>query len=179
MPSSTLSVTQITSATFDAALPDLAGILHASVQDGASVGFVLPFGLDEAAAFWTGKVAPALAAGGLVLLAAREGGRIVGTVQLDVATPANQPHRAEVRKLLVHPAQRRRGIARALMAALEPEARARGRSLLTLDTRSGDAAEPLYLSLGWEIAGRIPDYCRDTASDRLDATTVMYKRLGG
>lgn len=163
---------------FQAAVPDLAEILHASVHDGASVGFILPFVRDDAEAWWRRKVAGGLASGGLALLAARSGARIVGTVQLDTDTPPNQPHRAEVRKLLVHPDHRRRGIARALMAAVEAEAVARRRWLLTLDTRTGDGAEPLYLSLGYAVAGRIPDYCRDTLTARFDPTTVMYKRLG-
>jgi len=89
----------------------------------------------------------------------------------------NQRHRAEVRKLLVHPDARRRGIARALMAAIERRARHLGRSLLTLDTRTGDGAERLYASLGYETAGVIPGFARDTTEDRLDATTIMYKTV--
>ena len=104
-------------------------------------------------------------------------GRIVGSVQLDTDTPPNQPHRAEVRKLLVHPDFRRQGLARALMAELERHAQLLGRSLLTLDTRTGDHAEPLYVSLGYSTVGVIPGYCRDTVEDRLDSTTIMYKTL--
>lgn len=158
-------------------LPALAAVLHACVEDGASVGFVLPYGMDEAAAFFERKVLPGLAAGGLMMLVARMGGRIVGTVQLDHDTMPNQRHRAEVRKLLVHPDARRKGVATALMRAIEADARRLGRTLLTLDTRTGDGAEPLYLGLGYKIAGRIPDFCRDTVSERLDPTTLMYKRL--
>ena len=79
--------------------------------------------------------------------------------------------------MLVHPAYRRKGYARALMVELERRACALKRSLLTLDTRTGDKAEPLYASLGYEVTGIIPDFCRDTLSDRLDPTTIMYKRL--
>lgn len=157
-------------------LPEFAGLLHACVHAGASVGFVLPCPPAECEAFWH-KVLAALRSGSRVLLAARVDGRIAGTVQLDYDTPANQPHRAEVRKLLVHPAFRRRGISRALMAELERRAAALGRSLLTLDTRTGDAAEPLYASLGYETVGVIPGYCLDPAGDRLDGTTIMYKTL--
>src|SRR5690606_14030877 len=90
-------------------IEDLASLLQACVLDGASVNFVLPFSIDDSKAFWSRKVFPALRAGGLVLLVAEYRGRIVGSVQLDHDTPPNQPHRAEVRKLLVHPAFRRRG----------------------------------------------------------------------
>lgn len=159
---------------------DLAGfgeLLHACVQDGASVSFILPFSRAEAEAFWLRKVLPGVREGGLVLLVARQGARIAGSVQLDHDTPPNQPHRAEVRKLLVHPAFRRKGIARLLMAELEHLARDLDRSLLTLDTRTGDKAEPLYASMGYRVAGIIPDFCRDTVSERLDPTTIMYKAL--
>ena len=158
-------------------LGDFADLLKVCVADGASVGFVEPFTLPEAEAYWRRKVLPRVLDGSIVLMVAEEAGHIVGTVQLDHDTMPNQRHRAEVRKLLVHPDWRRRGIARALMRAIEARARDLSRSLLTLDTRTGDAAEPLYRGLGFEVAGRIPDYCRDTLSPRLDATTVMYKRL--
>jgi GNAT superfamily N-acetyltransferase len=178
MPNIAPAVLSILSAeALETALPDFAALLHACVLDGASVGFILPFPLEEAAAFWRNKVLPPLRDGGLVLLAMRQDGRLVGTVQLDCAMPPNQPHRAEVRKLLVHPECRRQGLARALMMALEDEARARRRSLLTLDTRTGDKAEPLYSALGYETTGIIPGFCRDTLTERLDATTIMYKTL--
>ncbi len=158
-------------------LEELAGLLHACVHAGASIGFVLPFGPDDAATYWREKVRPAAGNGGLTVLAATLDGRIVGSAQLDHDTPANQPHRAEVRKLMVHPDFRRRGIARALMAEIERHADRLGRSLLTLDTRTGDMAEPLYASLGYTTSGVIPGYCLDTASERLDSTTIMYKAL--
>jgi ribosomal protein S18 acetylase RimI-like enzyme len=167
----------LTAPDLDRRLPELAAVLHACVRDGASVGFVLPFGLDEAATFFRDRVRPGLAANGRVLLAAELDGALAGTVQLLHDTPPNQPHRAEVAKLLVHPAARRRGLARALMLRLEAEAVARGRSLLTLDTRTGDTAEPLYAGLGYRTAGVIPGYCRDTLSDRMDPTTIMWKAL--
>jgi ribosomal protein S18 acetylase RimI-like enzyme len=112
-----------------------------------------------------------------LLLVARQGNRIAGSVQLDSDTPPNQPHRAEVRKLLVHPDFRRHGLARALMAEVERLAGRLGRSLITLDTRTGDKAEPLYASLGYKTAGIIPGYCLNPFEDRLDSTTVMYKAL--
>ena len=157
---------------------EFSALLQACVHDGASISFVMPFSLDDAEAFWRGKVLPGVAAGSSLLLAAEAEGRIAGSVQLDHDTPPNQPHRAEVRKLLVHPDFRRRGLARALMAELEAHARRLGRSLLTLDTRTGDRAEPLYASLGYETVGVIPRFCRDPFSaDKLDGTAIMYKAL--
>lgn len=160
-----------------ARLGELGALLHACVHAGASIGFVLPFTTAEAEGFWRDKVLPSVGGGKSVLLAAHRSGRIAGTVQLDHDTPPNQPHRAEVRKLLVHPDSRRRGIARALMAELERHAGRKGRCLLTLDTRTGDAAEPLYAALGYRTVGLIPGYCRDPVADRLDSTTIMYKTL--
>jgi ribosomal protein S18 acetylase RimI-like enzyme len=160
-------------------LGELAGLLSACVHDGASIGFVLPFSGVESARFWTSKVLPGVRGGGLVLLVVRQGGRIAGAVQLDHDTPANQPHRAEVRKLLVHPDFRRQGLARVLMTEIEQLARSKSRGLITLDTRTGDKAEPLYAALGYQVAGVIPGYCRDTLTERLDSTTIMYKTLQG
>jgi ribosomal protein S18 acetylase RimI-like enzyme len=156
---------------------ELGALLHACVHDGASISFVLPFTADDSEAFWSQNVRPGVLDGTRLLLVARKGGRIAGSVQLDYDTPPNQPHRAEVRKLLVHPEFRRQGIAQALMAKLERTASQMGRSLITLDTRTGDKAEPLYASLGYKTAGVIPGYCRDPFEDRLDSTTIMYKVL--
>jgi len=155
----------------------LAEVLHAAVHAGASVSFVVPFSLTDSRAFWRDRVLPHIAAGTRRVLIARLDGKIAGTVQLDLATPPNQRHRAEVLKLLVHPDARRRGIARALMLALEDVARAEGRTLLTLDTRTGDRAEPLYLSLGYVLAGIIPSYARGPLSPDLEPTSFMYKKL--
>jgi ribosomal protein S18 acetylase RimI-like enzyme len=103
--------------------------------------------------------------------------RIVGTVQIDLAVPPNQQHRAEVLKLLVHPSARRRGIARALMIAVEAVAQAEGRTLLTLDTWTGGNAESLYRSLGYVTVGVIPRYARGSTTPELEPTTIMYKEL--
>ena len=156
---------------------ELGALMQACVLDGASIGYVLPFTAQDGEAFWTKAVLPALRKGGRLLLVAWREGLIVGTVQLDFDTPPNQPHRAEVRKLMVHPAYRRQGIAQALMAAVERYAAVLGRSLLTLDTRSGDVAQALYAALGYQVVGMIPGYCRDALSSRLDATTIMYKAM--
>ncbi|HEX9172238.1 MAG TPA: GNAT family N-acetyltransferase [Telluria sp.] len=158
-------------------LAQLGALMHACVHSGASIGYVLPYSTDDGAAFWRKNVLPGLRTGGLVLLVARRGECIVGSVQLDYDMPPNQPHRAEVRKLMVHPDCRRQGVAQALMARLEQLAVELGRSLLVLDTRTGDKAEPLYAALGYTTVGTIPGYCRDPFDGRLDSTTIMYKNV--
>ena len=158
-------------------LQQLAALMHACVHNGASVGYVMPFTLADSETFWTAKVLPSVRERTRALLVAMRGGAIVGSVQLDYDTPPNQPHRAEVRKLLVHPDFRRQGIGRTLMAEVEKRAVGLKRNLLTLDTRTGDGAEPLYASLGYRTVGVIPGYCLDPFKAKLDATTVMYKTL--
>jgi len=176
--SAKLSIVQLDAAAFTARLEDFQRLLAACVAEGASIGFILPLSEAVNRGFWQDSVAPGVARGTRLLFAAVHEGRVVGSVQLVLDTPANQPHRAEVVKLLVHPEQRRQGIARALMLALEEAARAHGRELLTLDTRSDDHAEPLYLSLGYKVAGRIPGYALDARQpERRDSTTLMYKTL--
>lgn len=178
MPESNLELTLLSADAAEALLADLAGLLHACVEGGASVSFVLPYSPEDARAFWQAKVLPAVADGTLALWVARQDGRVAGSVQLDCDTPPNQPHRAEVRKLLVHPDFRRRGIARALLREAEALAVRRGRSLITLDTRTGDSAEPLYASMGYRTVGVIPGFSRDPRdAGRLDGTTIMYKPL--
>lgn len=162
---------------FDQALPALAELLHSCVHDGASIGFVLPFSIRESEAFWLARIRPSLAAGRRVVLVAEWDGHIAGSVQLDCDLMPNQTHRADVSKLLVHPSFRRRGIARTLMIELERQALARKLSLLLLDTRSGDSAEPLYRSLGFETAGTVPGFARHPFSGDFDATTYMFKTL--
>lgn len=177
-PKTQSEIACVSAAALKGDLDAFAMLLHDCVHAGASVNFVLPFSVDDAARFWGAKALPGLTAGTRLLLVARADGRLAGTVMLDWDTPPNQPHRAEVTKLLVHPDFRRRGLAKALMLALEREATARGRSLITLDTRTGDKAEPLYASLGYQVAGVIPDYSRDPFDPaRLDPTTLMYKQL--
>jgi GNAT superfamily N-acetyltransferase len=165
------------SASLDDDLGMLSDVLHAVVHGGAGVSFFVPFSIDEARAFWRDKVLPGVRAGTRRVVVARLGSRIVGTVQLDLATPPNQRHRADVAKLLVHPIARRRGVARALMARLEAIALAEGRTLLTLDTVTGSDAEPLYRSLGYIAVGVIPRYARAALTPELESTTIMYKEL--
>lgn len=172
-----ISISIFTAAELNKHLSELGALIHDCVHSGASISFVLPYFPEDGEAFWRKKVLPGVMEGSTVLFVARSREQIVGTVQLDCDTPPNQPHRAEVRKLLVHPGHRRRGIARLLMAELERVAGERGRSLLTLDTRTGDRAEPLYTSMGYTTVGVIPGFCRDPFVDRLDGTTIMYKAI--
>ena len=165
-------------ARLEADLDMLADVLHAVVHDGAGVSFIVPFSHADARAFWD-KVLPGLRNRSRRVLVARRGDRIVGTVQLELAMPPNQQHRGEVLKLLVHPGSRRLGIARALMIALERVAHAAGKTLLTLDTWTGRAAEDLYRSLGYKVAGIIPKFARGSTTPELEPATIMYKDLGG
>ncbi|EKE74979.1 GNAT family N-acetyltransferase [Gallaecimonas xiamenensis] len=160
-----------------AKLDHLAAVLHRCVSDGASVSFIAPFTLEDARGYWRQKVLPRLG-GRLRLFVAEADGRVVGTVLLDADTPPNQPHRAEVAKLLVHGDYQRRGIAQALMTHLLAEASAMGLTLLTLDTRTHDKAEPLYRKLGFVTVGVIPAFALSPDGSSLDGTTVMYKQLG-
>ena len=178
--SASLRIERLDAAAFTLHLDDFQRLLAACVEQGASIGFVLPLGDAVNRRFWTEAVAPGLARGARLLFAALQGNQVVGSVQLVLDTPANQPHRAEVVKLMVHPEHRRQGLARRLMQAVEAAAQVEGRELLTLDTRSDDHAEPLYLSLGYQVVGRIPGYAVDARQpERRDSTTLMYKTLKG
>ncbi|HKM64726.1 MAG TPA: GNAT family N-acetyltransferase, partial [Acidisphaera sp.] len=158
------------------AVRPLADILVACVDSGAAVSFMPPLARTDALAFWS-RSAAAVARGERVIFAAWSDAEMAGTVTLDFAQQPNQPHRADIAKMMVRPCARRRGLARALMQAAEATAQARGRTLLTLDTRENDAAEPLYRSLGFIEAGRIPGYALN-ADGTLHATVIMYKPLG-
>jgi ribosomal protein S18 acetylase RimI-like enzyme len=164
-------------ATVTADLDMLSEVLRAVVYVGAGVSFVVPFSLDDARAFWRDRVLPGVVARTRRVLVARQGDRIVGTVQVDFATPPNQQHRGDVTKLLVHPDARRQGIARALMVELEAIASAEGRTLLTLDTWTGSHAERLYTSMGYVTVGVIPRFARGSITPELEPATFMYKEL--
>jgi ribosomal protein S18 acetylase RimI-like enzyme len=156
-------------------LDPLAAVLADCVAGGASVSYLEPFEHEDAlAAFrdWAAEVER----GRRVILAAFDGSKLVGTVQLILAVPPNQPHRGEIAKLLVHRSARRRGVAQRLMERVEVEARAEGKTLLVLDTVTGDAAERLYQGLGWTTVGVIPGYALYPDGRPCD-TTVFFKAL--
>ena len=157
-----------------AVIEELADVLADCVNGGASVNFMLPYGRDDAAKFFE-RVIGAVARGEIILLAAKLDGRIVGTVQLGLAMPPNQPHRADVNKLLVHRSARGKGIGAALMARVEAVAKEKGRTLLVLDTANG-AAERIYERSGWHRLGSIPDYAM-WPDGGFCATTIFWKKL--
>ncbi|HEV7815002.1 MAG TPA: GNAT family N-acetyltransferase [Janthinobacterium sp.] len=157
-------------------LQGLAALLIDCVEGGASVSFMHPLSPSNALAFWSG-VADGVARGERELLVAEDATGIVGTVQLVLEQPENQPHRADVSKMLVHRRARRQGCGAALMLAAEQLARERGKSLLVLDTASADA-ERLYARLGWQHCGVIPGYAL-LPHGGLCATTFFYRLLAG
>lgn len=165
--------------TLDTDLNQLASLLHATVHDGASVSFILPFTHDDSLDWWRSKILPQAMNCQRQILIARHTPTtaIVGSVQLILDMPPNQQHRGEVAKLLVHPAHRRHGLARSLMTALEHLAIDESRTLLTLDTVTGSSAEPLYQSLGYLLSGTIPNYARTTHTPTLESTSIYYKQL--
>jgi ribosomal protein S18 acetylase RimI-like enzyme len=172
----TIDVAALDPAAFAKAVDRLAQILQACVHEGASIGFVMPFAQSDARAYWLDRVAAPHAAGSKLVFIATLGGAIAGTAQLDLDSMPSKRHHAEVSKVLVDPAFRRAGVGRALMQEIERRAAEEGRWLLTLDT-AGDAAEALYSSLGYRLAGAIPDYARNAFTESYDATRLMYKDL--
>lgn len=152
----------------------LANLLVDCVEGGASVSFMSPLSIEKASAFW-GQVAAATARGERALLVAEDAVRIVGTVQLILDLPENQPHRADLSKMLVHPRARRRGVGAVLLRAAEQLALDLGKSVLVLDTASADA-ERLYVRRGWVRVGVVPDYALLPSGGFCD-TTFFYRHL--
>ena len=153
----------------------LAVILRACVESGASVSFLPPLPPEKARGYWR-EITHAVGQGEVRLFAAWRNGVLAGTVQLGLDMPDNGAHRAELRKLMVAPGSRCRGLARLLLATAEDAARQAGRSLLVLDTRVDDHAEPLYRQAGWLEAGTIPGYALD-AEGQAHGTRFYYKPL--
>ena len=157
-------------------IDQLADELIDCVEGDASVSFMHPLPHDRAVAFWR-RIAHEVAAGERALLVAVDAQGVCGTVQLLLAQPENQPHRADLAKLLVHRRARRQGVAEALLRAAEITAHETGKTLLVLDTVTGGAAERLYARLGWQRVGAIPDYAL-LPRGGFCSTTVFYRRLG-
>jgi GNAT superfamily N-acetyltransferase len=150
-------------------------LLQDAVESGASLGFLPPLDATAAGAYWDAVIA-GLTEGSRRLYVARDpDGGVAGSVQLELAVRPNAGHRAEVTRLMVHRTARRRGLGRALMLAVEAEARRLGRTTLVLDTRQGDPSERLYQALGWSFAGVIP--CYAASADGTLHTTAIYYRL--
>ncbi len=158
------------------AIHRLSDILIACVAEGAGVSFWHPLPRDTARAFWEAS-ARDVASGGKRLIAGWVDGVLAGTVTLALAPQQNQPHRADIAKVLVDPACRRTGLARRMMTAAEAEAIRLWRTLLTLDTRSGSAADRLYRGMGWTEVGRIPGFALLADGTAEDDTAFFWKRL--
>ncbi len=156
-------------------LDGLAAVLADCVEGGASVGYLSPFSREDARRVYE-TYAAEVELGRRLLLAAFLDGEVVGTVQVVFAPHPNQPHRADIARMLVHRSARRRGIAQQLMERAEQEAQAEGKTLLVLDTVTGDDAERLYERLGWTRVGVIPNYAL-YPDGRPCATTVFWKAV--
>lgn len=167
-----MEIAPLTAEDHAAAEVDLAEVLLECVLGGASVGFTLPFAVDDARAYWR----TALADPDARTWVARDRDRILGVVRLLPAAQDNAPHRAEIAKLLVHPDGRGRGLGGALLVAAEEGARALGRTLLVLDTETGSVAEGLYARRGWTRVGEIPEFALTPTGDRA-ATTIFRKHV--
>ena len=170
-----IEIRRLEGAELQAQLDSLAGVLADCVAGGASVSYLAPFSEAQARAEFEAMAAEA-ERGRRVLLGAFAEGRLVGTVQVILALPPNQPHRGDIAKLLVHRSARKRGIAELLMERAEAEARAEGKTLLVLDAVTGDAAERLYARLGWTKVGVIPGYALYPDRRPCD-TTIFWKSI--
>jgi GNAT superfamily N-acetyltransferase len=159
----------------DREIQQLSDVLIDCVEGGASVSFMLPIARAAAVAFWHGIAAGVVRGERVLIIAEDAAGSIVGTVQVIFAQAENQPHRADVAKMLVHRRARRHGAGAALLLAAEAAALTAGKTLLVLDTASGDA-ERLYARLGWQRCGVIPDYALLPGGGRCD-TTIFYRAL--
>ncbi len=156
-------------------IDELSNVLIDCVEGGASISFMLPMTREKAERFWRGVAESVTNNERVLLVAQNEQGEIIGSVQVVLAQPENQPHRADISKMIVHPSARKQGIAAAVMAAAEAEALREGKTVLVLDTASDDA-ERVYRKLGWQECGVIPDFALLPGGE-LCATTYFYKRL--
>ncbi|WP_099110515.1 GNAT family N-acetyltransferase [Xenorhabdus stockiae] len=154
---------------------ELIKLLNNCVENGASIGFISPLEVNEAEQYWQ-DVETDVVSGHRLLLVAMEGDKIAGSVQLSLCRKKNGKHRADVEKLMVHTAYRRRGIGNMLMEELECVAKQHQRSLLVLDTRTNDPASALYQKCGFVEAGQIPNYSINSNGE-LSGTTYFYKMI--
>ena len=170
-------ITTLDAAAYEAAIPGLAALLVDAVEGGASVNFLAGVTLDEAAAWWRERIAQ-VADGTITALVAVDPatGELIGSTIIIRTRNPNAPHRAEIGKVIVHRRVRRRGLARALMAAAEERARADGRWLLILDTTAGTAADALYRAMDWQVLGTMPNHAF-TSQGVLSDTTYFWKDL--
>jgi GNAT superfamily N-acetyltransferase len=157
-------------------IDELSEVLIDCVEGGASVSFMLPMTRDKAHAFWNAAAVSAARGERFIVVAEDDTGSIIGTVTVILNLPENQPHRADVAKMLVHRRARRLGVGAAVLAAAEREAFHRGRTLLVLDTVTGSPAERLYVRHGWQRCGEIPFYAL-WPDGRPCPTTYYYKLL--
>lgn len=169
-------INAITSETLTACIDSLCEVLENCVSGGASVSFMHPLSREKSRHFWSGVAASVARGERIVLVAQDEAGEIVGTVQVVLDQPENQPHRADVSKLLVHEKARRQGLANRLMAALEQIAREHGKTVLVLDTSTGSGAQYFYQQSGWQRVGEIPRYAL-MPDGSVTGTTIFYKFL--
>ena len=156
-------------------IQDLSDLLIDCVEGGASVSFMLPIERATAEAFWRSVAADIVRRERILLAAENAAGEIIGTVQIIFAQAENQPHRADIAKMLVHRRARRLGVGAALLAAAESESLSAGKTLLVLDTANGDA-ERLYAKLGWQRCGVVPGYALLPGGGLCD-TTFFYRTL--
>jgi GNAT superfamily N-acetyltransferase len=170
-----VEIRQLTAADGRQYLGALADVLLDCVAGGASVSFMAPFSRAHAESFFE-KVLEGVQRDERILLAAFMNSKLVGTVQVLIAMPPNQPHRGDVAKLLVLRAARRQGVASELMQRAEEASRLAGKTLLVLDTATGDHAETLYMRLGWTRVGVIPRYALYPDGTWCD-TTIFWKQL--
>jgi GNAT superfamily N-acetyltransferase len=175
MTERTPTIERLTPPAGDADVRDLARLLVDAVESGAAASFVAPLTLAQAETWWRATLSESHARA--IFLVAREAGAIVGTVQLHPAWAPNQPHRAEIVKLIVHRDSRRVGLGARLMRTIEDEARRDGFQLLTLDAKRGGAAEQLYRRLGWTYVGAIPRFAVDTDGVTPHDAVIFYKEL--
>jgi acetyltransferase len=170
------NIQSLTAAEAREVLDELTALLKDGIASGSALGFLTPIDDEALREYWRGVIAGVETRSRVLIVARVEGGALVGSAQLDLATSPNGQHRAEVQKVVVLRSARGQGVGQQLMLAIEDEARARGRTLLVLDTRKGNSAERLYQKLGYIEIGVIPDYGR-TVSGTLAPSVFFYRKL--